>query len=572
MEIILEYIIWITFFGYTFFVALISYLYTKHDRLDSSDAYFLGGRSFPGVVIAGSLLLTNLSTEQLIGLNGISFYEGAVCMAWETIASVAMVALALFFLPRYLRSGLSTIPEFLEQRYDQSVRNMVNLLFLSGYTFILLPIILYSGSLALTGIFDIKELLNLDQQEALILGIVSIGLVGSAYAIFGGLKAVAISDTLNGVGLLLGGLLIPVFGLMAIGKGSIGVGFNELVIQQADKFNAIGRPDQSVPFSTIFTGMMLVNLFYWCTNQVIVQRVLAAKNLREGQKGVLLAGALKLLCPVILVLPGMIAFQIFGDSLDKADLAYPKLVREVLPTPLIGFFAATLVGAILSSYNSTLNSAATLFSLELYKPLMKEQIDDAKLVVIGRRFSIVLAFASIAVAPLISYAPNGLFGYLQQVNGCYSIPILTIILMGYCNKRTPAVAAKFGLILGVILYSIASFALDLNIHFLHLMALVFLINMCSMYLLTVKFPSSNPWIATSHKKVSLKPWKHAYKCGVAIIGTAVTFYTLCSPAQSYWPLPVALSIFIASIESLPTRLNLFQNKFNNLGQQSDDPI
>ena len=204
-------------------------------------------------------------------------------------------------------------------------------------------------------------------QQAVWVCVFGIGIIGSIYAIFGGLKAVAVSDTINGIGLLVGGLIIPYCGLSIIGDGNIFEGFAALKQLNPEKFNAIGQPSDSVPFSTIFTGMLLVNMFYWCTNQVIVQRVLAARNLKEGQKGVLLAGAIKLLSPTIAVLPGIIAFHLYGDIIEKNDLAYPVLVKKVLPAPLVGFFAAVLVGAILSSFNSTLNSASTLFSIGIYK-------------------------------------------------------------------------------------------------------------------------------------------------------------------------------------------------------------
>ena len=327
----------ISFFGFTFLVAFVSWWKTKDHEQDSSDGYFLGGRSLTGGVIAGSLMLTNLSTEQLIGLNGVSFAEGLVAIAWETLASISLVLLALFFLPRYLKSGLTTIPEFLENRFDRTTRTMTTCLFLLGYVFILLPIVLYSGSLGLISIFKVDQILGLTHSQAIWFGVWAIGLVGSIYAIFGGLRAVAISDTVNGLGLLIGGIALPFFGLSFIGEGDILAGLNTLMESHPERFSAIGSNEQSVPFSTLFTGMILVNTFYWCTNQAIVQRALAAKNLAEGQKGALYAGFLKLLGPLILVLPGMISYHIFGDSLETNDLAYPMLVQKVLPSHWVGF-------------------------------------------------------------------------------------------------------------------------------------------------------------------------------------------------------------------------------------------
>ena len=321
----------LSFLFFTILVAIVSYLYSKKTSDNVSDEYFLGGRSLTATVIAGSLLLTNLSTEQIVGLNGAAFKEGILVMAWETLAAIAMVVTALFLLPRYLKGGITTVPQFLERRYDKITKTITSGLFLSGYVVVLLPIVLYSGALAINIMFNIPALLNVSDTTALWVSVWGIGIVGSLYAVFGGLKAVAISDTINAVGLLIGGLLIPFFGLLAIGDGSVFDGLNTLISSNPEKFTSIGDSNASVPFSTIFTGMMLVQLFYWGTNQAIIQRALGAKDLKEGQKGLLLASFIKILGPLIVVLPGIIAFHMFGDTLENADQAYPMLVSKVLP-------------------------------------------------------------------------------------------------------------------------------------------------------------------------------------------------------------------------------------------------
>ena len=324
-----------SFLGFTALVAVIAYFATRNTNDTSSDGYFLGGRSLTAVVIAGSLLLTNLSTEQLVGLNGQAFSEGIVVMAWETLAAVAMVITAVFLLPRYLKGGITTVPTFLERRYDKTTKAITSGLFLTGYVVVFLPIVLYSGSLALSTMFDIPELFGISKNTALWICVFAIGTIGSIYAIFGGLKAVAISDTINAVGLIVGGLLIPIFGLIEIGAGSFTEGINVLTNSYPEKLNAIGSGTSSIPFATLFTGMMLVQLFYWGTNQAIIQRALGAKDLQEGQKGLLLGSFFKVLGPVIVVLPGIIAFHLFGDSLVNPDEAYPRLVTQVLPLSLI---------------------------------------------------------------------------------------------------------------------------------------------------------------------------------------------------------------------------------------------
>jgi SSS family solute:Na+ symporter len=520
----------LSFIGFTLLVAVISYFATRKTNETTSEGYFLGGRSLTAGVIAASLLLTNLSTEQIVGLNGQSFSEGIVVMAWETLAAIAIVITAVFLLPRYLKGGIATIPTFLARRYDTATKSITSILFLSGYVIVLLPVVLYSGALAISTMFKVPEAFNISETASLWLCVWGIGIIGSIYAIFGGLKAVAVSDTVNGVGLLIGGLLIPFFGLLAIGKGSAMSGLDTLMNEVPEKFNAIGGVDSSIPFSTIFTGMMLVQLFYWGTNQAIIQRALGAKNLKEGQKGLLLAACLKILGPLIVVLPGIIAFYLYGDIISKPDQAYPTLVREVLPTYLVGFFAAVLFGAILSSFNSTLNSSVTLFGVDLYKQYINKDATDKTVVKYGKLFGVLLALLSMCIAPLIANVPSGLFGYLQEVNGCYSIPILTIIVVGYLTKRVPALAAKIGILSGVVLYSISQFILkpyfgeDNYPHFLHVMAILFVFNVLIMLVIGKMYPRAEPYKQQYTQQVDISPWKYTNVVGISIVIIVISSY------------------------------------------------
>ena len=521
----------LAFLGFTLLVAIISYLATRKTNENSSDGYFLGGRSLTGVVIAGSLLLTNLSTEQIVGLNGAAFKEGILVMAWETLAAIAMVVTAVFLLPRYLKGGITTVSQFLERRYDKVTKTITSGLFLSGYVVVLLPIVLYSGALAINTMFALPELLGVSENSALWITVWGIGIIGSIYAIFGGLKAVAVSDLINAIGLLIGGLMIPVFGLWAIGDGSLSDGISILVNEHPEKFNSLGDSNASVPFGTIFTGMMLVQLFYWGTNQAIVQRALGAKNLKEGQKGLLLASFIKILGPLIVVLPGIIAFHMFGGTLDNPDQAYPMLVSKVLPATLVGFFAAVLFGAILSSFNSALNSSVTLFGIDIYKSHIKTDATEKQTVIAGKTFGIFLAILAMCIAPLIANAPDGLFGYLQEVNGCYSIPILTIIVVGYLTKYVPAIAAKIAIISGVVLYSISQFILkpfvvgpDDYPHFLHVMAILFVLNVLIMLLIGKYYPRKEAYIQKYTEQVDITPWKHLNTFGISICVIVIAIY------------------------------------------------
>lgn len=520
-----------TFLAFTLLVALISYLYVRGTDETTSDGYFLGGRSLTAGVIAGSLLLTNLSTEQIVGLNGQAYEQGILVMAWETLAALAMVITAIFLLPRYLSMGLTTIPQFLANRYDTMTKTITSILFLSGYVVILLPIVLYSGSLAIITMFDIPEALGISFNAALWLGVWSLGIVGSIYAIFGGLKAVAISDTVNAIGLLIGGLMIPVLGLMMIGDGSVWAGIDTLYESVPDKFVSIGTPDSYVPFSTIFTGMMLVQLFYWGTNQAIIQRALAAKNLREGQKGLLLAAFIKILGPIIVVLPGIIAFYFFGDGLEIPDQAYPMLVNKVLPPAFVGFFVAVLFGAIISSFNSALNSSVTLFGIDIYRQHINPEASERQIVKKGKLFGIFLAVLSMFIAPFIANAPSGLFGYLQEVNGAYSIPILTIIVVGYLTKYVPAIAAKISIISGSALYIISQFVLkpyvfggDHYPHYLHIMGILFVFNVLLMLIIGAIYPRSLPYKLPARGVVNMTPYRYLIPVATGITVLVIYIY------------------------------------------------
>ena len=351
---------------------------------------------------------------------------------------------------------------------------------------------------------------------------------------FGGLKAVAVSDTVNAVGLLIGGTLVPVFGLMYIGDGSIMNGIEALVASNPEKLEVMGASDSSIPFSTLFTGMMLVQLFYWGTNQAIIQRALGAKNLVEGQKGLIYAGFVKILGPIIVVLPGIIAYHIFGNELDvsQGDQSYGMLVAKVLPASLVGFFAAVLFGAILSSFNSALNSSVTLFGLDIYKQYFKKDATEKEVVKAGKTFGIGLALFSMLIAPTIANAPDGLFGYLQEVNGCYSIPILTIIIVGYLTKRVPAVAAKVAMLSGVVLYCFSQFYLKGEVeaaggtypHYLHVMAILFSFNVLLMLAIGYFKPRTEEFVLEYTKQVDITPWKLVKPMGIVIASIVILIY------------------------------------------------
>lgn len=532
----------ITFVFATLSVALFTYrIVQKMKKSDSAtEEYFTGGRALSWPVVAGSLLLTNLSTEQLVGLNGDVFGDKAlVGLAWEALAAFAMIATALIFLPRYLASGFTTTPAFLEKRFDKTTRSMVSGLFLFGYVTVLLPVVLYTGSLALERMFN----LNIPLWLIILL----IGSLGSAYAIFGGLKSVAVSDTINGVGLLIGGLAIPFLGLSALGEGSFLSGVSTLLNDKPEYLRVLTRTNLegnvvSVPWPTLFTGMMFIQIFYWSTNQVIVQRAMAAKSLAEGQKGVLFASGMKLVGPLMLCLPGIIALHMNELPIGRQDQVYGALVRYVLPDWSLGLFAAVLMGSILSSFNSALNSASTLFSLQFYKGYINKNASGEQIVKIGKQFGIFLAIASIIIAPLLAQTQS-IFQYLQKVNGLYSVPIIGIFLLGITTKHVPAIAAKIGMVVGMAIYAFFSFENLQNVpeffadasgdlHWLHGYFISFISAVFVMLAIGRYKPKTAEEIAISDQRdpapVDMTPWSESKKVSLAIMGATFAIYLLLS--------------------------------------------
>ncbi len=510
-------------------VAWISYLKTRGE-VDTRDGYFLAGRGLTGVFIAGSMLLTNLSAEQLIGLNGSAYGFNMSSMAWEVTAAFATICMALIFLPRYLAGAFTTLPEFLASRFDDGVRRMSVILFMVGYGLVTIPSVLYSGSIAVLLLFDVPALLNVSYSQGLAITIVAIGCLGAVYAIFGGLKAVAVSDTLNGVGLLIIGILVPTLGLITLGDGSFAHGVSVITSEHTEKLDAIGSASDPTPFGTIFTGMIFANLFYWCTNQYVIQRTLGAKNLAEGQKGVLYSGFFKIMVPFMMMIPGVIAYHMYGPGLGSIDQAYPRLIRDVLPAYLSGFFLAVLLGAVFSSFNSLLNSAATLFCLDVYGPMKKTPPSDADMVRVAKIASVVIALFSFIVAPLLQYAPDGLWQIIRIFTGFYNIPVVVIVIIGLFTARVPALGAKIVIVFHVIAYGLAKFVFDdiVTIHFLHLYAILFVVEVAIMLAVGHFAPRAEAWSYTRRDLVDMTPWHFAVPVAFTLLSAVVFLYLVFS--------------------------------------------
>lgn len=520
----------ISFVFITALIAFISWLKTK-DEESSAKGYFLAGRGLTATVIGFSMVLTSLSTEQLVGVNASSYASNFSIIAWTVQSVIPLCVLAIFLLPRYLKGGFTTIPEFFEERYDKQTRQIMSLLFLVAYTFVMIPGALYSGAIAFTQIFDVEAMFGVSFNVALWSVVWLIGIIGGIYAIFGGLKAVAVSDTLNGFALIIGGAMIPFFALKYLGEGSMAKGVEIVTTTHIDKLTAWGGVADPVPWTTIFTGILIVNFFYWTTNQAIIQRSLAAKSLAEGQKGILYAGVFLLFLPFLLNVPGLVSFHIFGDSIKTIDLAYPMLVSKVLPKPLLGFFTACLFGAILSTFNSFINSAATLFCYDIYRPMFKKDISDEDLIKVAKIAGTIIAIVSMIIAPLLQYGTGGLFLLLKRFAGFFNIPIVALVAVGFLNKTVSGKAARIVVLLHVILYYSLVWIFEVQINFTHVMGGLFVFDIIAMFILGSIFKRETPYVPSTRNKsnVDLSDWKYVREFSALLIIGLAYLYAVLSP-------------------------------------------
>ena len=361
-----------------------------------------------------------------------------------------------------------------------------------------------------------------------------IGIIGSVYAIFGGLRAVAISDTINGVGLLIVGLIVPILGFIALGNGNFLVGMKTIVTEHPEKLNSIGSKEDGVPFGTIFTGMIFANLFYWGTNQYVIQRTLGAKSLAEGQKGALFTGFLKILVPFLMMMPGIIAFHLYGSDLKNMDLAYPTLINDIFPKFLNGFFLAVLLGAVFSSFNSLLNSAATMFTYDIYKVIFNKKANDKQMIRVSQWFGVVLSLVTFFISPLLIYAPDGLWTVIREFTGFFNIPIIAIVLIGIFSKRVPAIGAKIVIISHVFIYyflmwgTTTFFNIMIPVNFIHIQGGLFLVEIIFLLIMGKVKPLKKPFVFKNKSVVKLTPWKYALPVSICLVSSMVSTFALFS--------------------------------------------
>jgi SSS family solute:Na+ symporter len=412
-------------------------------RKDAQD-YFLASRALPWWAIGTSLIAANISAEQIIGMSGSGYVIGLGIASYEWMAALTLIIVGKYFLPIFLANGIYTMPEFLEKRYSPTVRSVMAVFWLGVYIFVNLTSILWLGATA------VHTVTGLDVGTSL----AALALFAGAYALYGGLKAIALTDIIQVSLLVLGGLVISYLALDSIsGHAGIVSGFHGLLERFPDKFHMILPRDnpnyKDLPgLSVLLGGMWVMNVSYWGFNQYIIQRALGAKSVREAQKGIVLASFLKLLMPLIIVMPGIAAVAL-APHLARPDEAYPHLMA-MLPTGILGLVFAALIAAIVASMGSKINSIATIFTMDVYRPLRPDTTPQ-RLVRVGRITAVVaLVIAALAAKPLLASFDQA-FQYIQEFTGFFTPGICVIFLLGMFWDRCTATAALVAAVSSVVL-------------------------------------------------------------------------------------------------------------------------
>ncbi len=476
---------YIVFAGWIIFMMGFGIWISSRGKQETTQDYFLASKSLPWWAVGGSLIASNISAEQFIAMSGSGYVVGMAIASYELMAAATLIIVAKFFLPIFLKKGIYTMPQFLEERFDKRVRTGLAIFWVLLFIFVNITSVLYLGGLALKTLMGIP----------LIYGVIGLALFASTFSIFGGLQAVVWSDVVQVVMLMLGGLLASVLILNAVG-GSFFGGLETLVQKAPEKFDMIldraNAEYKNLPgISVLIGGMWIANLYYWGTNQYIIQRALAAKNLGEAQKGTIFAALLKILLPLIVVIPGIAAF-VLGADIAKPDEAYPWVLGNYVTTGFKGLAFAALIAAIGSSLSSMVNSTSTIFTLDIYRPFfMKrspsksfldahehdskalDQKEEQHLVLVGRITAAGALILGIIVAPLLGNLDQA-FQYIQEYTGFISPGVVAIFLFGLFWKRTTANAALAAVVVSIPLSVAFKFGLP-ELPFIDRMGLCFLL-------------------------------------------------------------------------------------------------
>ena len=395
--------------------------------------YFLAGEELPWYAIGGSIIAANISTEHFIGMAGAAYSVGFVVAQWEWGNWFTLSVLLWVFLPYYLRGGVYTMPEFLERRYNTTCRYLFAVASLALWIVAQMAVVILAGSKALNGMFGIDPMYST----------IGLALLAGSYTIYGGLKAVAWTDFVQFVMLMVGGAIVAFAGITRAG------GLMALMHAHPHKFKIIyPATDPNYPWFGVFTLFLSIGIWYNCTNQFIVQRCLGARSEWDARMGVIFAGFMKLLVPFLVVIPGIVAFQLFPELADP-DEAYPRLVREVVPSGLAGIVMAGIASALLSHLASVLNSSSTVFTMDLYRPLLKPAASERHLVYVGRASSLAILLLAVGISLWLARGQYGVFFLIQDVGAWIAAPISVVFLLGVLWRKASAAAATTVLVTGI---------------------------------------------------------------------------------------------------------------------------
>ena len=495
-----------------FFLIVVGTSMYKSRKEETGEDYFLASRGLIWPIIGISLIAANISSEQFVGMSGQSAGNvGLAIASYEWMAAITLIFVAFFFLPRFLSSGIYTIPEFLQYRYNSTARSLMAFYTMIIYVGVTISAVIYSGGITIYTIF------NVDIKTA----VWGIGIIAALYTTWGGLKAVAWADVFQGTALLVGGAIVLIFALSAVG------GFDSFFTHNADKLHMILPADNSVlPWTALVIGLWIPNIYYWGLNQYITQRTLAAKSLREGQKGIIFAAAIKIIIPFIIVFPGIMAAQLYSGSMNNTDAAYPLLIKNLIPVGLRGFMLAAIAGAVISSLASMLNSASTIFTLDLYKVYIKKDASQKNLVFIGRMVTLLFVLLGCLIAPYLGDPKfMGIFTYIQEFQGYISPGILAAFVFGILVKKAPPAAGVAALLACVPVYGFLQWKFG-EIAFLNRMAITFFIILLLMAVITIFKPLKEPMKLPKRTDIDLTPTPQLVWWGGLVIFITLVLYVI----------------------------------------------
>ena len=439
----------------------------KKGHVKTSEDYFLASKSLPWWAIGASLIAANISAEQFIGMSGSGFAIGLAIASYEWMAAITLIIVGKFFLPIFIEKKIYTVPEFIEHRFSKNMKTILAIFWLALFVFVNLTSVMYLGAKA------IDTIIGTGNGELVTISILSLALFAAVYSLYGGLAAVAWTDVIQVVILIIGGLFTTFITISYVSPdGTIIEGFKELFRVVPEKFSMIIEKGEVITPSgkdawwdlprlgVLIGGLWVANLYYWGFNQYIIQRTFAAKNIREAQKGVLFAGFLKLIIPLIVVIPGIIAFYLYQthpefksafvgtDGSVLNDNAYPWLVSKFIPVGVKGLVLAALAAAILSSLASMLNSTATIFTMDIYKPYINKKAKDKQMVTTGRVTALVALIIAVLIAPQLQNVGQ-VFQYIQEYTGVVSPGILAVFLAGLFWKQATNKGAIWGVLASI---------------------------------------------------------------------------------------------------------------------------